>query len=59
MENKLALIQAVAWCQTGAKPLPAPVMTSPLIPYGVTNPQWVNMKEDVFKWFPIHNISVA
>ena len=55
MKSKSALIQAVAWCQTGAKPLTAPVMTSPLIPYGVNNPQWVNMKEDVLKWFSINN----
>ena len=27
IDNKLALVQVMAWCQTGDKPLPEPVMT--------------------------------
>ena len=27
IDNKSALVQVMAWCQTGAKPLPKPIMT--------------------------------
>ena len=27
IDNKTALVQVMTWCQTGAKPLPEPMMT--------------------------------
>ena len=44
-DNKSALVQVIAWCQTGTKPLPEPMLTK--LPYDVTRPQWVKMSQDL------------
>ena len=38
----ISLAQAMAWQQTGDKPLHEPLMTTFSLLYGVTRPQWVN-----------------
>ena len=40
IENMSALVQVMAWCLTGTKPLPEPMMTN--IPCDITRPQWVD-----------------
>ena len=42
--NKLALVQVMAWCWTGDKPLPALMLTQTMIPCSVTRPQiWCHL----------------
>ena len=42
INNILALVQIMAWCQPGDKPLSESLMVSLLIHICITQPQWVN-----------------
>ena len=42
IQNSSALVQIMAWCRPGDKPLSEPVMVSLLTHICVTRPQWVN-----------------
>ena len=42
IDNILALVQIIAWCRPGEKPLCEPMMVSLLAHICVTRPQWVN-----------------
>ena len=42
IDNIPELVQVMAWCRPGDKPLPAPMMVSLLTHIYVTRPQWVN-----------------
>ena len=42
INNIPVLVQIMAWCQPGNKPLPEPMMFSLLTHICVTRPQWVN-----------------
>ena len=49
--NKIpALVQIMAWHQSGDKPLSEPVMDSLLTHICVTRPQWVNPHDDLTHW---------
>ena len=41
IQNKLSLVQVLAWHQTGAKPLPEPMMTK-CYSSNIHKAQWVN-----------------
>ena len=43
INNNPALVQIMAWCRLGDKPLSEPMMVSLLTHICVTRPQWVNM----------------
>ena len=43
INNIPALVQIMAWCRPGDKPLPKPMMVSLLTLICVTRPQWVNV----------------
>ena len=45
--NIPALVQIMAWCQPGNKPLSEPMMVSLLLHIYVTRPQWVKEQHDV------------
>ena len=40
--NKSTLVQVMAWCKTGHKPLTELMMTKFKMPHSVRKPQWVN-----------------
>ena len=42
VDNKSALVRIMAWCRTGDKTLPEPMLTNSMMPYGVTKLSWVN-----------------
>ena len=44
ISNILALVQIMAWCRPGDKPLSEPMMVSLLMHICVTRPQWVILK---------------
>ena len=44
INNILALVQIMAWCRPGNKPLSEPMMASLLMHICTTGPQWVNNK---------------
>ena len=44
INNIPALVQIMAWCRSGDKPLSEPMMVSLLAHICVTRPQWVNMR---------------
>ena len=46
ISNILALVQIMAWCRPGNKPLSEPVMVSLLVHICITRPQWVNVLRD-------------
>ena len=41
IDNKSALVQVMAWCPTGDKPLPEPLLTSSLMHICCTRGRWV------------------
>ena len=41
IDNLSALVQIMAWCQPGSKPLSEPMMVSLLMHICITQPQWV------------------
>ena len=43
INNIPALVQIMAWCHPGTKPLSEPMMVNLMMPIRVTRPQWVNM----------------
>ena len=45
IDNMPALVQAMAWRQTGGKPLPEPVLTQFTDAYMRTRGRWVNISE--------------
>ena len=45
IDNKSALVQAMAWYQIGTKSLPQPMMTKILFFYDVTRLHWVKLPE--------------
>ena len=51
VDNKSTLIQVMAWCQMGNKPLPEPVLRW-LMQYCVTWPLWINFffHPDCWPW---------
>ena len=42
INNNPALVQIMAWCRSGDKPLSEPIMVSLMTHFCVTRPQWVN-----------------
>ena len=55
IDNNPALVQIMAWCRSGDKPLSEPMMISLPTHISVTRPQWVNCKSDLIN---IGNIDI-
>ena len=55
INNIPALVQIMAWCRPGEKPLSEPMMVSLLTHICVTRPQWVNchMKKSSYTMVPV------
>ena len=47
--NNPALVQIMAWCRPGDKPLSEPMMVSLTMHICVTRPQWVNKKANILQ----------
>ena len=59
INNIQALVQLMAWCRSGNKPLSEPMMVSLLMHICVTWPQWVNYRYAEYFWeniFAFHTI---
>ena len=50
INNIQALVQIMAWCRPGDKPLSEPMMVCLLTHIGVTRPQWVNWSFSEPRW---------
>ena len=57
IDNNPALVQIMAWCRSGHKPLSEPMMVILLMHICVTRPQWVNQKNSKkkSKWSKINS----
>ena len=55
INNIPALVQIMAWCRPGDKPLSEPMMVSLLTHICVTRPQWFNAEHLCFLWFKYEN----
>ena len=42
-DDKSTLVQVMAWCHQATSHYPSQCWPSPMLPYGATRPQWVNM----------------
>ena len=56
INNIPALVQIMAWCQPGDKPLSEPMMVSSPTHICITRPQWVNRKRLLFCHEQIKNL---
>ena len=58
IDNNPALVQIMAWCRSGDKPLSEPMMISLPMHICVTRPQWVNMRlyDTNKQWQPMWTI---
>ena len=51
MNNIPSLVQIMAWCRSGDKPLSEPIIVILLTHVIVPRPQWVKIVQVVMKWF--------
>ena len=54
INNNPALVQIMAWCRSGGKPLSEPMVVSLLTHICVTGPQWINIIWAVLCWHLTH-----
>ena len=57
INNILALVQIMAWCRPGNKPLSEPMVVSLTTHICVTRPQWVNSCEILNDIIPWHTVT--
>ena len=58
IDNIPALVQIMAWCRSGDKPLSEPMMDSLMTHICVTRPQWVNRLPQLIRWQNTLHINV-